>query len=109
MAHPEDATPSQDDLLTEPGSPSETGCGTIEAGQHSAASPLSREAKRAAIQKVVDERRRMIAAERLQLQALKLADPDINIEPTDDDTGSGVRHLCRFAEQRLTAKFGSKC
>ena len=42
--------------------------------------------KRAAIQKVVDERRRMIAAERLQLQALKLADPDIKIEPTDDDT-----------------------
>jgi hypothetical protein len=37
MAHPEDATPSQDDLLTE-------------------------------------------------LQALKLTDPDIKIEPTDDDT-----------------------
>ena len=51
----------------QPGSPSDIGISTIEAVEHCAASPLSREAKRAAIQKVVDERRRMIAAERLQL------------------------------------------
>jgi hypothetical protein len=55
----------------QPGSPSDMRISTIEAVDHSAASPSSREAKRAAIQKVVDERRRMIAAERLQLNTVE--------------------------------------